>query len=158
MRGLWGSSKVLVVAAILAMPLAALAQESGNTIALGVGRQKVISVANIAKIAVGDPNVADVKPVGTNQILVVGMAEGRTTLIIFRSNGQRLSYLISVRKTDPNDVIAEIRKLLGDREGITVRMVGDRIYLDDLSYEPQLYLDLLPVTFASDNQRTPAKD
>jgi pilus assembly protein CpaC len=134
MRGLWGSSKVLVVAAILAMPLAALAQESGNTIALGVGSQKVISVANIAKIAVGDPNVADVKPVGTNQILVVGMAEGRTTLIIFRSNGQRLSYLISVRKTDPNDVIAEIRKLLGDREGITVRMVGDRIYLDGQAY------------------------
>ncbi|MBS2031561.1 MAG: pilus assembly protein N-terminal domain-containing protein [Deltaproteobacteria bacterium] len=134
MRGLVGSTKLLAVAALLALPAVASAQDSNNTIALGVGSQKVISVSNVAKIAVGDPNVADVKPVGSNQILVVGMAEGRTTLIIFRTSGQRLTYLISVRKQDPNEVIGEIRKLLGDREGITVRMVGDRIYLDGQAY------------------------
>lgn len=134
MRGLVGWTKLLAIAALLAVPLAAQAQESGNTIALGVGSQKVISVSNVAKIAVGDPAVADVKPVGSNQILVVGVAEGRTTLIIFRTNGSRLSYLISVRKQDPNEIIGEIRKLLGDREGITVRMVGDRIYLDGQAY------------------------
>jgi len=134
MRGLVGSTKLLALVALMALPAVASAQDSNNTIALGVGSQKVISVSNVAKIAVGDPNVADVKPVGSNQILVVGMNEGRTTLIIFRTSGQRLTYLISVRKQDPNEVIGEIRKLLGDREGITVRMVGDRIYLDGQAY------------------------
>ena len=108
--------------------------DDSNSIALGVGTQKIISVGNISRIALGDPSVADVKAIGSNQILIVGSAEGKTTLIIWRSNGQRLNYLISVRKTDPNEVIGEIRKLLGDREGITIRMVGDRIYLDGQAY------------------------
>ncbi len=124
----------LVAAAVVAVGAPAFAQDDSSTIALGVGTQKVINVPGIARIAIGDPGVADVKPLGSTQVLIVGQAEGRTTLLIWKSNGSRLSYLISVRKKDPNEVIEEIKKLLGDREGITVRMVGDRIYLDGFAY------------------------
>jgi pilus assembly protein CpaC len=130
-----GWSKLFVVVLGLGASAAAVAQSAeGSTIALGVGSQKIISVTGMNKVAVGDPSIADVKTIGGNQLLVVGMAEGRTTLIIWKSSGARLSYLISVKKTDPNEVIGEIKKLLGDREGITVRMVGDRIYLDGQAY------------------------
>jgi pilus assembly protein CpaC len=121
-----------LLATVLAVAGTAWADD--NTIALGVGSQKILSVNGVQRIAVGDPSIADVKAIGSNQILVSGSAEGRTTLIIWRSNGQRLTYLVSVRKIDPNDTIREIQKLLGDREGITVRMVGDRIYLDGQAY------------------------
>ncbi|MFN7132507.1 MAG: type II and III secretion system protein family protein, partial [Myxococcales bacterium] len=113
---------------------AAWAQEDSSTIALGVGTQKVINVPGIARIAIGDPSIADVKALGGSQLLIVGQGEGSTTLLIWKSNGARLSYLIRVRKEDPNKVIEEIKKLLGDREGITIRMVGDRIYLDGYAY------------------------
>jgi len=126
--------RALAVAAVLAVAAPAYSQDDSSTIALGVGTQKVINVPGIARIAIGDPSVADVKPLGSAQVLIVGQAEGRTTLLIWKSNGSRLSYLISVRKKDPNEVIEEIKKLLGDREGITVRMVGDRIYLDGYAY------------------------
>jgi pilus assembly protein CpaC len=126
--------RALVVAAVLAVAAPAYSQDDSSTIALGMGTQKVINVPGIARIAIGDPSVADVKPLGSSQVLIVGQAEGRTTLLIWKSNGSRLSYLISVRKKDPNEVIEEIKKLLGDREGITVRMVGDRIYLDGYAY------------------------
>ena len=39
-----------------------------------------------------------------------------------------------MRKQDPNEVITEIKKLLGEIEGVNVRMVGDRIYLDGQAY------------------------
>ncbi len=39
-----------------------------------------------------------------------------------------------MRKQDPNEIISEIKKLLGEIEGVTVRMVGDRIYLDGQAY------------------------
>lgn len=124
----------LAFVALVLSAAPAFSQEDSSTISLGVGTQKVINVPGIARIAIGDPSVADVKPLGTTQVLIVGQAEGRTTLLLWKANGSRLSYLISVRKKDPNEIIEEIKKLLGDREGITVRMVGDRIYLDGYAY------------------------
>ncbi|HCF56922.1 MAG TPA: secretin [Myxococcales bacterium] len=126
--------RALALALVLTFAGSVRAQDDSSTISLGVGTQKVINVPGIARIAIGDPSIADVKPLGSAQVLVVGQAEGRTTLLIWKSNGSRLSYLISVRKKDPNEVIEEIKRLLGDREGITVRMVGDRIYLDGYAY------------------------
>jgi len=118
------------------LPPAALAQE-GTQLSLGVGTQKVVSVPGITRIAVGDPAIADVKTIGNNQILVIGAGEGKTTLLVWKSSGQRVSFLVSVRKQDPSDVINEIKKLLGEIEGVSVRMVGDRIYLDGQAYTTQ---------------------
>ena len=111
------------------LPFAAVAQES-STIALGVGTQKVITVAGLSRIAIGDPAVADVKTIGNSQVLIIGAGEGKTTLLIWKSSGQRVSYVVLVRKQDPNEIIGEIKKLLGDIEGVSTRMVGDRIILD----------------------------
>jgi pilus assembly protein CpaC len=126
----------LFVVAALAVSSAALAQEGGN-IALGVGTQKVMNIPGIQRIAVGDASIADVKTIGNNQVLIIGAGEGKTTLLIWKSSGQRVSYTVSVRKQDPNEVISEIKKLLGEIEGVTVRMVGDRIYLDGQAYTSQ---------------------
>jgi pilus assembly protein CpaC len=115
---------------------AAFAQES-TTIALGVGTQKVISAPGVTRMSIGDPGVAEVKALGGNQVLVTGNAEGKTTLLMWKGTGQRLSYLVTVRRQDPNEVISEIRKLLGEIEGVSVRMVGDRIYLDGQAYTSQ---------------------
>ncbi|MFL5321784.1 MAG: type II and III secretion system protein family protein [Myxococcaceae bacterium] len=130
-----GSTLLLMLAALF-VPVVSHAQE-GSQISLGVGTQKVITVPGIARIAVGDPSIADVKTIGNNQILIIGAGEGKTTLLIWKSSGQRISYLVSVRKQDPNEVIGEIKKLLGEIEGVTVRMVGDRIYLDGQAYTTQ---------------------
>ena len=111
--------------------------EDTPTLALGVGSQKSIPIQGISRIAVGDPAVADVKIIGGNQLLVVGVGEGKTSILIWKNSGQRLSYVVSVRKQDPNDIIAEIRKLMGEIEGVQVRIVGDRIYLDGQAYTTQ---------------------
>jgi pilus assembly protein CpaC len=128
-------TQVAAVGALLALFAAgtARAQES-STINLGVGTQKVMTVPGTTRIALGDPSIAEVKVIGNNQILVIGQAEGKTTLLVWKSSGQRVSYLVTVRKQDPNEVISEIKKLLGEIEGVSVRMVGDRIYLDGQAY------------------------
>lgn len=122
---------VALFAVVCALP--ALAQEGGN-LALGVGTQKVLTLPGIQRVAVGDPSVADVKTIGNNQLLIIGSSEGKTTLLVWKTGGQRVSYLVSVRKQDPNEIISEIKKLLGEIEGVNVRMVGDRIYLDGQAY------------------------
>lgn len=125
------------VGAMIALVATAAGAQEGTLIALGVGTQKVITVPGISRIAVGDPAVADVKTIGNNQVLIIGAGEGKTTLLIWKGSGQRVSYLVTVRKQDPNEVIGEIKKLLGDIEGVSVRMVGDRIILDGQAYTTQ---------------------
>lgn len=114
----------------------ALAQE-GTTVSLGVGTQKVVTIPGLSRVALGDPTVADVKTLGTSQLLITGQQEGKTTLLVWKTSGQRISYLVTVRKQDPNEVISEIKRLLGEIEGVSVRMVGDRIYLDGQAYTTQ---------------------
>ncbi len=108
--------------------------QEGGSIAIGVGTQKVLTVPGVNRVAIGDPSVINVTTLGSNQLLVNGLAEGKTTLLVWKANGQRVNYIVAVRKQDPNEVIAEIKKLLGEIEGVNVRMVGDRIYLDGQAY------------------------
>ncbi len=127
--------QVAALGALLALFAAGSARaQEGSTINLGVGTQKVITVPGTTRIAVGDPSIIEVKIIGNTQVLLIGQAEGKTTLLIWKSSGQRISYLVTVRKQDPNEVISEIKKLLGEIEGVSVRMVGDRIYLDGQAY------------------------
>lgn len=114
----------------------ALAQD-GTTVSLGVGSQKVLTIPGLSRVALGDPSVAEVKTLGSGQLLITGQTEGKTTLLVWKSSGQRVSYLVAVRKQDPNEVISEIKRLLGEIEGVSVRMVGDRIYLDGQAYTTQ---------------------
>ena len=121
----------LIAALFMLGPAAALAQSEGSTISLGVGQQKIVSVSNVQRVAIGDPDIADVKQVGGgNELLVTGVAEGRTSLLVWRVNDSRINYLIVVRKQDPKEVVSEVRALLGDREGIQIRVVGAGVYLD----------------------------
>jgi pilus assembly protein CpaC len=119
-----------VVAAMLAAPAWA---DDEATLSLAPGIQKVLNVPNIARVAVGDPSVADVKPLGASQLIVSGQAEGNTTLMIWKSNGARLSYVVSVRRHDLDKVLEE-EALLGEMEGVTLRRVGERVYIEGCAY------------------------
>jgi pilus assembly protein CpaC len=113
--------------------LSALGQEGGN-VSLGVGAQKVLTIQNIQRVATGNPAVLEVKSLGNSQLLLSGAGEGKTTLLVWKTTGQRATFNVSVRKQDPSEVISEIKKLLGDIEGVNVRPIGDGIYIDGQAY------------------------
>jgi len=109
-----------------------LAQHS--TVRLVVGQQSVLRVNNLRKVAIGDPSVADVRVINRKQILLVGKGQGSTNMTIWKRDGTRLTYDVHVTAEDPKKVVREVIKLLGDREGIRVRVVGDRVILDGTAY------------------------
>ena len=123
--------RLSVLALVFALP--ALAQEGGE-INLAVGTQKVITISGVNRVAVADVSVANATGLPNGQLLITGSAEGRTTLLVWKTSGQRVSYVVSVRKVDPDQIIGEIKKLLDGVEGVVVRKVGDRIYLDGQAY------------------------
>jgi len=101
----------LIAALALAIAAPAHAQDDSSTISIGVGIQKVISVPGVARIAIGDRSVADVEVAGDSQILLIGQSEGATTLLVWKSTGARLAYLIRVQRNAPNETI-----IRGDQE------------------------------------------
>src|SRR5690606_35992760 len=126
------------VAVALALAVAPTRAEAESTIHLGVGTQKVLKVrGGIARIAVGNPAVADVRPLGDKEILIVGVREGRTTLLVWRNSGAQESHLLVVRKVSTEDLADEVRALLGDREGLYVRAAGDQVIIDGDAHTPE---------------------
>lgn len=98
---------------------------------LQVGTQRVLHVPEgIERISVGDPEVADVKPIGAEQVLVMAGRPGRTTLLVWRKGGSQISHEVVVRHGSLDQTVGEIQALLAGREGIQVRTVGDRIFLE----------------------------
>src|SRR2546423_3222349 len=53
----------LASALLALLPAAAFAQSDGATIHLGVGQQKTLTLRDVQRVAIGDPEVADVKQV-----------------------------------------------------------------------------------------------
>jgi pilus assembly protein CpaC len=123
--------------AVLLPASSSFAQPDGGVIALGVGQQKVLQIADVSRVAIGEPEIADVKQVGSgSELLITGLGEGRTSLLVWRRNRGRLSYLVTVRAQDPKELVSEVRALLGDREGIQVRVVGENVYLEGEALTP----------------------
>lgn len=125
--GLFDLRLPLLLLLLVVLPGVAHAEE----IVLGVGTQRVLKVPDgIERVSVGDPEVADVKPLGRDQVLVLAGKIGRTTLLVWRSGGRQDTHEVVVRHGTLGQTVGEIRDLLAGREGISVRTVGDRIFLE----------------------------
>jgi Flp pilus assembly secretin CpaC len=101
-----------------------------ETVQIGVGHQKTFLVPDVRRVAVGDPKVADVTVVDGKEVLLTGITAGRTSLLIWRANDARMSYAIAVEEKPLEESAAEIRALLEMMEGVRLRIIGSRIYLD----------------------------
>lgn len=104
--------------------------DNEQVVALGVGHQKTFAVPDVTRIAIGDPKVADAMVVGGREILLTGLTAGRTSLLIWRANDVRVSYVLKIEEKPLEESAAEIRQLLGPMEGIRLRFIGEHIYLD----------------------------
>src|SRR5260370_8797429 len=116
--------RLFALVAALLLASGARAQSDGGTLSLAVGQQKVIQIGNVARVAIGNPEIADVKQVGGGgDLLLTGVNEGRTSLLVWKGDS-RISYVVSVRRQDPKDVVSTSRALLGDGRAIKTTAVG----------------------------------
>ncbi len=104
----------------------------GGRIRLTVGQQRVLDVAfPLEQVAIGDPQVADVKIVSKGkQLLITAIAQGVTDVLTWDLKGKQISTLIQVVTKDIRIVKSEVKGILRDIEGIEIRSVGDRVVID----------------------------
>jgi len=64
---------------------------------LVVSQARVLQIAGISRVAIGDPAIADIKTVGTDELVITGVGTGKTTLLVWTSDGGRHDSVIEVR-------------------------------------------------------------
>jgi pilus assembly protein CpaC len=71
--------------------------KEGDTLALKKGETKTLVFSGVTRVAVGDPEIADVEVKGPDTLIIKGGTEGKTTLLVWTKDKARRSYLIDVK-------------------------------------------------------------
>ena len=129
----------VIFGGILLAPWSNQARADDRVIRMVVGEQRNMSFKGTTRVSVGNPKVADAKPLGGDSFLLFAVGPGRTTLMVMRRGRSTLTFTVVVHKEDVKGLMAEVKKLLGDREGITIRPIGDRVVLDGLAFTSEDY-------------------
>ena len=72
-------------------------EATGDTLTIKRGETKVFMFSDISRVAVGDPEIADVEVEGANKLRIKGGTTGKTTLLVWTTDKARRSYLIDVK-------------------------------------------------------------
>ena len=109
-----------------------LAATLGGTVRLTLGQQTVLDVpAPLEQVAIGDPKVVDVKLISEGrQILITAIGRGSTDVLTWDMYGKQSSTVVQVILKDVRLIRNEVRGILGDIEGVDVRVVGERVVID----------------------------
>lgn len=105
--------------------LPALAADEALRIAVSESRS--MSFGAIEKVAVANPDIADVVVLSGGNLLIIGKMPGATSLNVW-SNGERYPYIVEVIASDAS-VAGQLRDILG-YPGIRVSKVGKTIILE----------------------------
>ena len=114
---------LLVTAAILGMTGQALA---ATTLSVAVNGSRYMEASGITRLAVGNPEIADVRLLSGNDFLLVGKKPGSTTLLVWSDNG-REEYNVYVSGSDVGTAQA-IQEAIGYPE-VQVQMMNGKVLL-----------------------------
>ncbi len=74
-----------------------VAPKDGETLTLKRGETKAFTFPGVTRVAVGDPEIADITVDAADTLTVKGGSEGKTTLLVWTADKARRSYLIEVK-------------------------------------------------------------
>ena len=155
------TSLLLSAGILLSAPVAMAA----TPLSVSINESKYVQEAGLSRVAIGNPEIADVQLLSARDFLLVGKKAGSTTLLVWGANG-RQEYLVTV--TGENSGLAAMIEKAINLPGVTVQMVGDKIllrgtvmnqYEKDLALKiAGLYTGTAPATSSGDGSAAKAVD
>jgi pilus assembly protein CpaC len=102
----------------------------GYELDVGVGKSQVLETpGSYTDLMVGDPKVADVVPLTTHSVYVVGKSVGSTSLSIYGPGKHLIAAVDVVVDPDAGGLRGRIHEVLPDEHDISVRGAGQSIIL-----------------------------
>lgn len=111
--------------AIIFMAGTVMAQES---ISMDVNQSTCLNTGGeITRVAIANPEIADITMISKIEMLVVAKKIGTTTLYIWTNDGMRQEYVVNIRDNDAQ-TSAAVKKMIG-YSGIDVEKIGNKVLL-----------------------------
>ena len=127
--------RIMVAAAsvflMLAMPLAAMAQGDGRyEVTIPTGKSEVLQIpGRYTDLMIADPAIADVLPLSTTSVYVVGKKLGSTALSIYGPGKRLLSAITVVVTADTGGLKARMHEVAPGEDSVKVSAANDSIVL-----------------------------
>ena len=99
-----------------------------DRVSLAVSQSKVFDVPKLTRVAIGDPEVCDVRTLGSSQVMLLGAAEGTTTLLVWDADGKRTSTTVKVSRASAAPVLKRVAGAPFDT--VTPMVVGQQLVFD----------------------------
>jgi pilus assembly protein CpaC len=136
--GLAAAVLALAMAVGLAAPPSASAQavaigaqsHSGYEMVVGVGKSQVIELPRAyTDLMIADPKIADILPLNTHSIYVVGKAAGSTALTVYGPGKQLIAAVNVVVSADLEGFRNRLHEILPDEKNIEIRSANQSMVL-----------------------------
>lgn len=117
-----------IAGVLLSCMLWAMSASAAN-MTVGQNQSVVLNASGVYKVAVANPEIADVVVISSTQVMLVGKKAGSTTLHIWRSGGQ-FTYTVLVNGNDAG--AAEMIKSLLGYPDVNVSVAGGKVILEGM--------------------------
>ncbi|MGA9520154.1 MAG: pilus assembly protein N-terminal domain-containing protein [Myxococcaceae bacterium] len=87
---------VLLLAPVVELTSTEAFAQGPVAVTVKVGGSKTISVSDVARIAVANPDVADIRVDGGKHVKITGRAPGSTTVLVWMQDGQKVTWSVTV--------------------------------------------------------------
>lgn len=91
---------------------------------------------NLGNVTVGNPGIVNFRANRSKRsITLLPKSSGKTIVLVYDSNGKQQDAIdVVVNPTDPDELVAQIKKLLINVEGITITRMNNKIVIDGEVY------------------------
>lgn len=106
------------------------AEPLAQTLDLAPGDLRSLSVQTLTRVAIGNPDIIDVKVISVNEVLVQAKAPGATDLILWDERG-RSAVQVRVVSQGAEEIAGQLERIFEQLNlpGIHVRQEADKMYL-----------------------------
>ncbi len=112
---------------------------------LYVGESKLLDQRGVSRIAIGNGKLISATVVDDKQILILGEATGNTMLHVWLKDGYEYDIDLHIDTSNNKRMFEEVQGMLAGLNGVTVRMVGDKVVLDGEYNDQDAYLKVKAV-------------
>ncbi len=121
----------------LSVPAGAPVAAAATQVVVAVGKSTTISVpAPYTDVLVAEPRIADVTPVDTHSVSVVGKAMGSTVITLYGANKTLLATVNVVVSADLEGLKAQLHQILPAEAGIAISAANQSIVLSGTVTSP----------------------
>lgn len=119
------------ILSVVAICLLAFSMTAAEDLTLAMGQQKVLSGAGVTSVSSGNPRVVDISiPEDQSKVILRAVGAGTTEVSLIMQDGSTVNYMVTVLANDPTKVKNEVAALLDGVEGISLKVVGNRVIID----------------------------